>query len=362
MNNFVIGRRISITTYLHTFFPKVVSNLISEYDYYLEGKSNNLTGHSCSVNCFAILPDGRLVSGSDDKSIKIWNMQDGKCEVIFTGHKNEVTCITVLHDGYIVSGSSSGELKLWNPYVNIGTNGNINFCDKSLNTGSRIISISDLPDKQILIVNKMRYSDATLTIWNRYLQDNINKPTIRSQEGVHTVFPDGRIIFRSFNNTLDEITILPDNNITIRKANLNTHNVLPTDSQTKKKSYPQDALNVVHINTYTDGQQNYLVTERSDIMGILIHVWNLSTGKCISGFRVFSMIHSSSSLFSDMIILPDNRIAILDNDTIKIYKLPTGKYNNTFRGTASEIFRTIALLPDGRIVTGSVCGMIKIWS
>ena len=35
-----------------------------------------------------VLPDGRIVSGSGDKTIKIWNLSSGewKCEAILEGH------------------------------------------------------------------------------------------------------------------------------------------------------------------------------------------------------------------------------------------------------------------------------------
>ena len=34
----------------------------------------------------AALPDGRIVSGSDDKTLRIWNSTSGDCEVILEGH------------------------------------------------------------------------------------------------------------------------------------------------------------------------------------------------------------------------------------------------------------------------------------
>ena len=31
-----------------------------------------LTGHRADVNCVAVLADGRLVSGSNDNTVKVW--------------------------------------------------------------------------------------------------------------------------------------------------------------------------------------------------------------------------------------------------------------------------------------------------
>ena len=38
------------------------------------------------VYSLVILPNGRIVSGSYDKSIKIWNTDTGTCEQTLTGH------------------------------------------------------------------------------------------------------------------------------------------------------------------------------------------------------------------------------------------------------------------------------------
>jgi hypothetical protein len=46
IENLMVKRKTSIVIYLNDFFPKDISNLISTYDYYLEGTSTTLRGHS----------------------------------------------------------------------------------------------------------------------------------------------------------------------------------------------------------------------------------------------------------------------------------------------------------------------------
>jgi WD40 repeat protein len=56
------------------------SHLFSERKYDDECQKNHrigkcditFTGHTDWIRCVAILPDGRIVSGSDDQTIKIW--------------------------------------------------------------------------------------------------------------------------------------------------------------------------------------------------------------------------------------------------------------------------------------------------
>src|SRR5687768_8761905 len=70
------------------------------------------SGHTWHVNALAVLPDGRIVSGSDDKTLKLWDVA-GKCLDTFRGHESSVMALAVLPDGRIVSGSSDKTLKLW---------------------------------------------------------------------------------------------------------------------------------------------------------------------------------------------------------------------------------------------------------
>ena len=47
-----------------------------------------LEGHSDAVQCLLLLPDGRLLTGSNDRSIKLWEQH--KCVHTFQGHTDTV--------------------------------------------------------------------------------------------------------------------------------------------------------------------------------------------------------------------------------------------------------------------------------
>ena len=75
-----------------------------------------LTGHTSSVYSVAFSPDGKsIVSGSFDKTIKLWNAQSGKLLQTLKGHSNSVHSVAFSPDGKsIVSSSSDKTIKLWN--------------------------------------------------------------------------------------------------------------------------------------------------------------------------------------------------------------------------------------------------------
>ena len=65
---------------------------------------NTLEGHSYSVNSVAISPDGKyIVSGSYDKTIKIWDFKTGKCLNTLEGHSYSVNSIAISSDGKLYS-------------------------------------------------------------------------------------------------------------------------------------------------------------------------------------------------------------------------------------------------------------------
>ena len=70
-----------------------------------------LTGHEEPITCAAFLADGRIVSGSWDDSVRIW---DGDKAVALRGHTGDVTALA-LHpkSGRIVSASEDETLRVW---------------------------------------------------------------------------------------------------------------------------------------------------------------------------------------------------------------------------------------------------------
>jgi ankyrin repeat protein len=76
---------------------------------------NNLNGHTGPVYCVSISPDGKFaVSGSYDKTCKVWDLQSGKELHTLNGHTNYVWCVSISPDGkYAVSGGNDTTCKVW---------------------------------------------------------------------------------------------------------------------------------------------------------------------------------------------------------------------------------------------------------
>jgi WD40 repeat protein/serine/threonine protein kinase len=76
---------------------------------------HTLEGHTGSVYSVCLSKDGRYaVSGSGDKSVKLWDLAAGRCILQLDGHTGAVFAVCLSRDGrLVVSGSLDGTLKVW---------------------------------------------------------------------------------------------------------------------------------------------------------------------------------------------------------------------------------------------------------
>ena len=54
----------------------------------------------------------RVISGAEDRMVKVWDARSGRCQRTFTGHAGPVTCVC-LGDSRMVTGSEDCEVRLY---------------------------------------------------------------------------------------------------------------------------------------------------------------------------------------------------------------------------------------------------------
>jgi WD40 repeat protein len=72
-----------------------------------------LKAHNARIFSIAKLPDGNIVSASNDTTLKIWNVKTFQCIKTLRGHMRCVSSVLVLSDENIVSFSTNNEFKFW---------------------------------------------------------------------------------------------------------------------------------------------------------------------------------------------------------------------------------------------------------
>jgi len=72
-----------------------------------------LTEHTGGVNNIILLKNGRLCSAGKDKTIKIWNIEDATCERTLSGYPGPVSALLELPDNILIGGGQD-QIRFWN--------------------------------------------------------------------------------------------------------------------------------------------------------------------------------------------------------------------------------------------------------
>lgn len=115
-------------------------------------------GHFDVVNTVAWSPDGlQIASGSADRTVQIWNVNDGSEVYIYTKHSDRVEALAWSPDGKrIASGSVDKTVQVWN-----AGNGNNSFTYRG--HSDKVTAVAWSPDGKLIASGS---ADKTVQIWD----------------------------------------------------------------------------------------------------------------------------------------------------------------------------------------------------
>ena len=284
-----------------------------------------LSGHRLQVTAASFSPDGkRIISASFDKTIKIWDVDSGNCIKTLSGHTRSVRAASFRPDGKrIISASSDKTLKLWD-----ADSGN---CLKTLSGHfAKVFSASFSFDGQRIISASF---DKTVKIWDA-----------ETGQCIMTLSGHGERIFSASFNSNGQRIISASYDSTIKLWDAVSGNCQMTLSGhthwANAAAFSPDGTRIISA--------SYDST---------IKLWDALSGNCLM------TLYEHRHVVTAAVFSPDGKriISAFTDNTIKIWDALYGNCLLILSGHSKWIY-TVAFSPDGqRIISASSDNTIKIW-
>ena len=310
------------------FFPNDVYD-VDKYPNYEDGRCDNslltLKGHTKLINDVKFSPDGtKIVTGSDDKTAKIWDVNTSNLLKTLKGHNEVISDVEFSPDGTkVVTASYDKKAKIWDV-----TTGNLLF---TLNGHTDSISDSKFsPDGTKIVTASF---DNTVKIWN------VSTGSLLFTLNGHSIF-------------INDTKFSPDGTKVVTASNDKTAKIWDTLTGSLLFTLNGHTGNVDYAEFSPDGTK--VVTASADKT---VKIWDILTGNLLFTLNGHTRIIWVSKFSPD-----GTKVVTVSSDkTAKIWDMSNGNLLFTLNGHNSVVIDG-EFSPDGtKIITGSFDNTAKIW-
>ncbi|CAI4211665.1 unnamed protein product [Parascedosporium putredinis] len=326
-----------------------------------------LEGHGGSVTSVAFSPDGtRIISGSNDKSIRIWDAKSGQQMQKLEGHGRSVTSVAFSPDGTrIISGSDDETIRIWD--TKSGQQ-----MQKLEGYGGSVTSVAFSPDGTRIISGS---DDKMIRIWDAKSGQQMQKLQGHDWRVRSVAFsPDGT---RIISGSGDETIRIWDAKSGQQMQKLEGHGRSVTSvafSPNGTRIISGSGDETIRIWDAKSGQQMQKLEGHSDWVGSVafspdgtriisgsadetIRIWDAKSG------QQMQKLEGHGGEVTSVAFSPDGTRIISSSaeETIRIWDAKSGQQMQKLKGH-SDWVRSVAFSPDGtRIISGSDDETIRIW-
>ena len=282
-------------------------------------------GHSDMISAVAFSRDGtRVLSGSDDSTLKLWDVPTGALLRTCVGHSGAVSSVAFSPDGTrLLSGSADKTLKLWDAATGA-------LLRTIKGHSGRVWSVAFSPDGSRMLSGS---EDNTLMLWDTATGAPIGALTGHSHLVSSVAFsPDGtRVVSASYDGTL-------------KLWDAFTRRLLRTI-----EGHSDQVWSVAFS---PDGA--HLLSGSTDFS---VKLWDAATGALLRAFTAHSGTVWSVAFSPDSARL----ISASADKTLKIWEVSTGELLRTFEGHTDQV-KSATFSPDGTtFLSGSADKTLKLW-
>jgi len=283
-----------------------------------------LKGHEDSVRSVAFSPDGQtLASGSGDHTIRLWDRTKYKELAVLRGHELGVTSVAFSSDGQTIASGA------WDKTVRLWDRGSGRELAVLRGHEGAVVSVAISPDGQTIASASQ---DTTIRIWDRVSGKEL-------------------AVFKGHEDSVESVAFSPDGLTMASGAADNSIRLWDLASGTVLAVLRGHEFNVNSVAFSPDGQ-----TLASGSWDKTIRFWDRATGKELAVLRGHELGVTSVAFSSDGQTIASGSY----DDTIRLWDRIMGNELSVLMHRYSV--SSVAFSPDGRtLISASADRVIRLW-